>query len=222
MNGTGALLAVLAVCCMLAAMVQLAELKRVALVGMACGLALGLLLAGELASRTSMAEVSAWASHPQRRLDLSAVLLGEALLFGSQAIAIAQGATGFWWRLLGAVPAPSLLLTLFFAQVAVMLSIDGVNYDVLSWCCAIGLPLLFGLGVWLLRGVLPDIVMRSGLRLVLYGMQAGAGLWLARPPAPAVPDPLAPLGRPGWIAVAVVVGLIFVGWALQRRPMGEK
>lgn len=90
--------------------------------GAGFAVALALWLSGEVAGRTSTAVVSTWAADPECRLDLSALLLAEALLFGAQAIVIAQARTcaevGRWWRWLGALPPPSLLLTLFFARCA--------------------------------------------------------------------------------------------------------
>src|SRR5690606_26789245 len=119
-------------------------------------LVIALILAGEAASRTSVAELSLWLSEPQRRLDLAALLLVEALIFGSQAIAATQGRQNLGWRVLGSLPPPSLMIALFLAQVWAMLAIDGVDFEILAWGCAVVFAILFAIGAALLRGLLPD------------------------------------------------------------------
>jgi len=214
---THILMPVLAAVCVVLTATQMAEFRRPALAALVLAIAGGMLLAGEAASRTSLAEVGRWISEPQRRLDLSALLLLEALLFGSHAVAIAQEKTGFLWRVAGGLPPPSLLITLFFGQVAAMLAVDGLDYGLVSWVCAIAFGMLFAAGARLLRRVLPDRLMRSGLRIVLHTAQAGVGFWLARP-AQALPADPAPAmwGRLGVVA-AVVFGLMALGWLWQRR-----
>lgn len=226
MSATSAGLALLAACCLVLAMAQAAEWRIWSVAGFAVALALALWLSGEVAGRTSMAAVSAWAADPERRLDLSALLLAEALLFGAQATVIAQARTraevGYWWRWLGALPPPSLLLTLFFAQVAMMLSVDGVDLGLLSAACAVVFPLAFVAGAWGLRQALPDVLMRSGLRLALHAVQIGAGIWLARPAALAAADPLpSATGMQGLALAAGVATAVGLGWLLQRRSILE-
>jgi len=225
-TATGAGLALLALCCLVLAMAQAAEWRIHGLAVLALVLALALWLSGEPASRTSMAAVGAWAADAERRLDLSALLLAEALLFGAQAIVAAQARgraeAGRWWRWLGALPPPSLLLTLFFAQVAVMLSVDGVDFGLLSAGCAVLFPLAFAAGAWGLRRALPDVLMRAGLRLALHAIQAGAGIWLARPAALAAADPLpSAAGAQGLVLAAGVAAAVGLGWWLQRRSILE-
>ncbi|SHG68277.1 hypothetical protein [Pollutimonas bauzanensis] len=208
---------ILATVSLVLAATQMAQLRPLALLALALAIAGGVLLTGEAASRTSLAEVSRWLSDPQRRLDLSALLLLEALLFGSHAVMAAQGGTGLLWRIVGGFPPPSMLLALFFGQVAAMLTVDGMDYGLVSWVCATTFGALFAVCVLFLRWLLPDQLMRSGLRIVLHVAQAGAGLWLARPAQgmPADPAP-AMWGRLGVVA-AVVFGLMALGWLWQRR-----
>lgn len=226
MTATDAGLTLLATCCLVLAMAQAAEWRIRGLAGLAVVLALTLWLSGEAASRTSMAAVSAWAADAQRRLDLSALLLAEALLFGAQAIVIAQTRTraeaSHWWRWLGGLPPPSLLLTLFFAQVAVMLSVDGIDFGLLSAGGAVLFPPAFVAGAWGLRRLLPDVLMRSGLRLALHAVQVGAGIWLARPAAVAATDPLpSAVGAQVLVLSALVAAAVGLGWLLQRRSILE-
>ncbi|KAF1043004.1 hypothetical protein [Xylophilus sp.] len=226
MSATSAGLALLASCWLVLSMAQAAEWRMGGWAGFAAVLALALWLSGDAASRTSIAAVSAWAADAERRLDLSALLLAEALLFGAQAIMTAQAQTlaeaSRWWRWLGALPSPSLLLTLFFAQVVVMLSVDGVDFRLLSAGCAVLFPLAFVAGSWGLRRALPDVLMRSGLRLALHAVQVGAGIWLARPAALAAADPLpSAIGVQGLALAAEIATVMGLGWLLQRRSILE-
>lgn len=207
---------VLTMSCTVLAFAQFAELRLKALGLVASLLAGGLVFAGDLASHTSIAELGAYVSDPQRRRDLSAILLLEALLFGSQAIAMAPGSPSQGWRSLGYLPAPSLLMTLFLGQVAVMLAVDGADYRVLAWCGAAVFASLIAAGALSLRWLLPEPAMRSGLRIMLHVVQAGAGLWLARPP-----HELAQSAGPQMLdRLLIVIGLTLVvvalGWLLQR------
>lgn len=221
MSATGAFLAALLLCCVVLGMAQAAELRRLPLALLAAGLAMMLVLTGELASRTSLAQVAAWASDSQRRLDLSALLLAEALFYMTQALLMAQGDASVRWRWLNCLPAPSLLLSAFLAQVLWMLSIDGVSYSVLSWICALLVALFFMGGALLLRWALPQRLMRTGLRLWLHTAQVAAALWLARPLVLGTADPLPAAGHSLLILAAFVAGLAAVGWALQRLSILE-
>ena len=208
---------VLAACCLALAALQIADAPR--RVQWALGLALfaALVASGELASRTSPSEILRWAAAAQRRQDLAALLLAEALLFGSQALRLAQGdaARGLvwagWW-----VP-PSALLTLFFAQVAVMLSVDGWDYATLAWLSAACLAALLAALVALARLALPERGLRCALRVGLHGAQATAGLWLARPAFAAAIDPVPLWGERLALLAASVAALAACGWLLQRR-----
>lgn len=207
----------LAAVCLTLAAAQMSALRPRGLLVLAIALGVGVLATGEVAGGTSLAEVASWVSDPQRRLDLSALLLLEALVFGSHALAEAQGGAGLKWRLVGACPPPSLLAILLFGQVAAMLGTDGLDYGLVSWVCAVAFAGLFVLGVCLLRGLLPDPPMRSGLRVMLHIAQAAIGLWLARP-AQAFPADSAPAM---WGRLGVVVSFVFIfmalGWLWQRR-----
>jgi hypothetical protein len=184
---------------------------------MALALAAALAASGELASRTSTAELLRWAASPQRRQDLAALLLAEALLFGSQAVRQAQGPVTRAWRWLGWLPPPSALLSLFFAQVAVMLLVDGWDYETLSWLCALGFAALLAAATALLRWALPDGATRAVLRVGLHGAQAAAGLWLARPAFQTAVDPVPLWGERLAVTAAVVAALAALGWWWQRR-----
>ncbi|MBS7781416.1 hypothetical protein, partial [Acidovorax sp. CCYZU-2555] len=116
-----------------------------------------------------------------------------------------------WW-----VP-PSALLTLFFAQVAVMLSVDGWDYATLAWLSAAGLAALLAAFVALARLVLPERGLRCALRVGLHGAQAAAGLWLARPAFAAAIDPVPLWGERLALLAASVAALVACGWLLQRR-----
>lgn len=211
------LVLVLAAVCLVLAAAQMSALRPRGLIALAIAIGFGVLATSEVASRTSLAEVLRWVSDPHRRLDLSALLLLEALFFGSHALAEAQGGAGLKWRIVGACPPPSLLVLLFFAQVAAMLAVDGLDYDLVSWLCAIAFGALFVSSAWLLRCVLPDRLMRSGLRVVLHIAQAAIGLWLARP-AQAIPtDPTPAMWTRLGVVAAAVLGLMALGWIWQRR-----
>ncbi len=217
MSANAAVLILLASCCLGLAVVQAAEWPRTVLWAMSAGLAAAMLASGELASQTSMATVIRWVSAPERRQDLSALLLAEALLFGGQAARRANADGAAAWRLLGLLPPPSLLLALFLAQVALMLTVDGVDYGTLSALWAIGIGAGFAACAGWLRWALPDTRPRCALRVALHGLQAAAGLWLARPPSVAPVDAI-PLeaGRLATVAV-VIAGLVATGWLIQRR-----
>ncbi|MEG1767025.1 MAG: hypothetical protein RR311_01050 [Comamonas sp.] len=208
---------VLAACCLALAALQIADAPR--RVQWALGLALfaALVASGELASRTSPAEILRWAAAAQRRQDLAALLLAEALLFGSQAVRLAQAdaARGRAWA--GWLVPPSALLTLFFAQVAVMLSVDGWDYATLAWLSAAGLAALLAALVALARLALPERGLRCALRVGLHGAQAAAGLWLARPAFAAAIDPVPLWGERLALLAALVAALAACGWLLQRR-----
>lgn len=220
MSWDGGILVLLAACSIALAALLASEWPRPWQVAMALGLAAALLASGELASRTSMAEILRWAASPQRRQDLAALLLAEALLFGSQAVQAAQteqGQAARGWRWLGWLLPPSALLSLFFAQVAVMLLVDGWDYGALAGLCALGFaPALVAAAV-LLRWALPDAATRCALRVSLYGAQALAGLWLARPGFQAAIGPMPLWGGRLAIVAAVVALLAALGWLLQRR-----
>lgn len=214
MSLDGSILLLLAACCMVLAALQASEWPRPLQVVMVLALAGALAASGELASRTSTAEILRWVASPQRRQDLAALLLAEALLFSSQAVRAAQGQATRWWRWL---PPPSALLSLFFAQVAVMLLVDGWDYGTLAWLSSLVFALLLAAATALLRWALPDAATRGALRVGLHGAQAVAGLWLARPTFQIAIDPV-----PLWddrlaILTAVVTALAALGWLLQRR-----
>ncbi|MFT3812721.1 MAG: hypothetical protein QM740_05025 [Acidovorax sp.] len=217
MSADGSILLLLAACCIVLAALQASAWPRPLQLAMALALAAALAASGELASRTSTAEILRWAASPQRRQDLAALLLAEALLFGSHAVRAAQGQATRWWRGLGWLPLPSALLSLFFAQVAVMLLVDGWDYGTLAWLCALGFALLLAAATALLRWALPDATTRCTLRVGLHGAQAVAGLWLARPAFQAAIDPVPLWGGRLAAVAAVAAALALVGWLLQRR-----
>ncbi|WP_454692168.1 hypothetical protein [Achromobacter aloeverae] len=221
MNLPDALLLVLGLACVVLAMAQMADLGPARLGVLALALAAMLVLTGASASRTSVAELGQWLALPQRRLDLAALLLVEALVFGSQAVTAAQGRAALRWRLLGAVPPPSLLIALFLAQVWAMLAIDGIDFDVLAWICAVVFAALFAGGAVLLRAALPDPLMRTGLRLLLHAVQVAAGLWLARPAQPAQPQPTPAMWDRLALLAALVLALAALGWLAQRWRAGR-
>jgi hypothetical protein len=208
---------VLGMACVALAMAQMASLSPSRIAAVALALAIALALAGEAASRVSMAELDHWLSVPQRRLDLAALLLVEALVFGNQAIATAQDRTTLRWRVLGLVPPPSMLIALFLAQVWAMLVVDGVDFGTLAWESALVLAGLFALGAWALRVLLPNPVMRTGLRLWLHAAQVGAGLWLARPLAAPGSSPTSAMWDRLAIVALIVISLMALGWLWQRR-----
>lgn len=207
----------LAAVCLVLAAAQMSALRPRGLMVLAVAMGGGVLMTGEVAGGTSLAEVVSWVSDPQRRLDLSALLLLEALVFGGQALAVAQDGAGLKWRIVGACPPPSLLAILFFGQVAAMLAVDGLDYDLVSWICAMAFAGLFVSSACLLRWLLPDRLMRSGLRVVLHIAQAAIGLWLARPAQALPADPMPAMwARLGVVAAAVLV-FMALGWFWQRR-----
>ena len=217
MSADGSILLLLAACCIALAALQAGDWPRPLQGAMALALVAALAASGELASRTSTADVLRWAASPQRRQDLAALLLAEALLFGSQAVRQAQGQTTRAWRWLGWLPPPSALLSLFFAQVAVMLLVDGWDYATLSWLCAGGFAALLATATAWLRWALPDETARCALRVGLHAAQALAGLWLARPALQAAVGPVPLWGGRLAIVAAVVAVVAALGWLLQRR-----
>lgn len=217
MSVDGGVLMLLAACCIALGALQAAEWPRPLQWAAALALAAALVASGDLASRTSAAELLRWAASPLRRQDLAALLLAEALLLGSQAARAAQGQATRSWRWLGWLPPPSALLSLFFAQVAVMLLVDGWDYATLSWLCGLGFALLLASATALLRWALPERTVRCVLRVGLHGAQALTGLWLARPAFQAAIDPVSLWGGRLAIVAAAVVALATLGWLLQRR-----
>lgn len=217
MNLDGSMLLVLAACCIVLAALQAADWPRALRWTMALALLAALAASGELASRTSTAEILRWAASPQRRQDLAALLLVEALLLSSQAVHLAQGQDTRWWRWLGWLPPPSALLSLYFAQVAVMLLVDGWDYGTLAWFSALGFVAFLTVATALLRWALPACTTRCVLRVGLHGTQSMAGLWLARPAFQTAIDPIPLWGtRLAMVAVVVIV-VAGLGWLLQRR-----
>lgn len=213
------LLVVLVICCLTLATVQAAEWGWPQLLITVAALTVASILCGELASRTSVADVTRWLQQPQRRLDLAALLLVEVVLYGTQAVEIAQRGARPLWRALDALPAPSLLLTLFGLQVAAMLLVDGVSFAALSVVYSAGLAVLAVATVRLMRWLLPDTMLRSGLRLLLYAMQASIAVWLAQPLLTAPVDPVAAMATRLSILLAIAVALAVLGWTLQRRSL---
>ncbi|MBF6618264.1 MAG: hypothetical protein ITG07_16240 [Candidimonas sp.] len=211
------LMFMLATVCLVLAAAQMSALRPLGLVVLAVAMGAGVLATGDAASRTSLAQVASWVSDPQRRLDLSALLLLEALVFGSQALVAAQGGAGLKWRFVGACPPPTLLAILFFGQVAAMLATDGLDYGLVSWVCAVLFAGLFVVCACLLRAVLPDPLMRSGLRVSLYIVQAVIGFWLARPAQALPADPAPAMWARLGILVFTVVIFMALGWLWQRR-----
>ncbi|MBY4897124.1 hypothetical protein [Cupriavidus sp. AU9028] len=217
MSASATVLMLLAACCLALALVQAAEWRRPLLLALSVAIGGALAASGELASQTSMASLLHWASEPARRLDLAALLLAEALLFGAHAVRTAQGEAGLAWRLLGLLPPPSLLLSLFLALVGLMLTVDGIDFAVLSWLFALASAAGFAVGAWWLRWALPDAALRGALRVGLHGVQAAAGLWLARPPFPPAVDPVPWFGDRLAVTGAAIALLAVVGWVRQRR-----
>jgi len=222
MSLSNVLLLVLGLSCIVLAMAQMASLGAARLCLVALVLAIALISVGEAASRTSVADLSQWLSAPQRRMDLAALLLIEALIFGNQAIAAVQRRQTLRWKLLGGIPPPSLLIALFLAQVWTMLAIDGIDFEMLAWGCAVMCAVMFSIGASLLRGLLPDPLMRTGLRLWLHGVQVAAGLWLARPDRDAAASPTPAMwDRLGLVAVIVII-FMALGWFWQRRSLWKR
>ncbi len=217
MNFSSLLPLILGMACVLLAMAQMAELKPRGLAVVSLALAAVLALTGETASRISVAELAQWLAVPQRRQDLAALLLIEALVFGNQAIVTVQGRTTGLWRALRYVPPPSLPLALFLVQAWAMLAIDGADFNVLAWGVAVVATLLFSGGARLLHALLPDPLMRTGLRLWLHGVQMGAALWLARPPQPPVVSHTPALWDRLGLLMMIVIGLMALGRLWQRR-----
>ena len=216
------LIVVLVMACVVLAMTQFAELPGAAVAAIAVVLAIALALTGDLASQTSLAELNRYLSDPARRLDLSALLLLEALLFGSQAAAVAQGNPSAAWRRLGYLPPPSLVIALFMGQVLVMLAIDGADYGLVAWTCAA----VFGAGLaaatFTMRWLLPSPTPRAGLRTLLYAVQAVAGLWLARPEQVFVETAGPPMFDRLIIVVGITAVVVTLGWVAQRLSILEK
>jgi len=210
------LLLIVALACIVLAMAQLAGLARWQLGAIALTLAVCLVAAGDAASHTSLAALGQWLAVPQRRLDLAALLLIEALLYSQQALAAAQGRSNHLTRLLAAIPPPSLLIVLFLALVWAMLEIDGIDYEALTAAVAVLFPAALIAGAVLLHRLLPDILMRTGLRLVLHGAQLGAGLWLARPVQHASQFKTYAMWDRLGVVVLIVLVLMAVGWLWQR------
>lgn len=217
MSLDASVLLLLAACCIILGVLQASGWPRPLQGAATLALVAALAASGELASRTSTTDILRWAASPQRRQDLAALLLAEALLFGSLAVRLAQGQATRWWRWLGWLPPPSALLSLFFAEVAVMLAIDGWDYDTLSWLCAPGFTLGLAAATALLHWALPDATARGALRVGLHGAQAAAGLWLARPAFQTAVDPVPLWGDRLAIVAAVVTVLATLGWLRQRR-----
>ncbi|MBV8036122.1 hypothetical protein [Roseateles sp.] len=216
MSPDSAVVLLLGLCCAAVAAVQAGDWHRRWLISVAAMLAAGLIIESDMASRTSLADAMRWASSPQRRQDLAALLLAEALLFGGLAVRQAQADMGLAWRALGALPPPSLLLTLFLVQVLVMLSIDGIDYAVLSWPFGGACALLFTAAALGVRKVLPSTALRASLRVALHGVQAAAGLWLARPAFAAGVDPTPPWGERLAVVAAIAAALAAAGWLRWR------
>ncbi|MFT4102626.1 MAG: hypothetical protein QM674_16650 [Burkholderiaceae bacterium] len=220
MNADGGIWLLLATCSLVIAALQAADWRAPLRWTMLAAGVLALAASGELASRTSPADLLRWAASPQRRQDLAALLLAEALLFGSHAARLARGRASGLWRALDGPP-PSALLALFFAQVAVMLRVDGWDYGTLSWLCAVGFALILAAASGLLRRALPDEIARGTLRVGLHAVQAMAGLWLARPAFQAPVDPVPLWGERLAVLAATVAALVALGWLLQRRRRRE-
>jgi len=216
------LLLVLALACIVLAMAQLAALARWQRGTIALTLAACLLAAGDAASHTSLAALGQWLALPQRRLDLAALLLIEALLYSQQAITAAQERTSRDWRWLTVVPPPSLLIVLFLALVWAMLEIDGMDFNLLTWVCALVFPALLLAGATWLHHLLPEALMRTGLRLCLHAAQLVAALWLARPVQQAVQFPAPAMWERLGIIVMMAAALMLLGWCWQRRIFSLK
>jgi len=211
------LLLVLVLACSVLAMTQMANLGAGALGLVSLILGISLIALGPLASHTSLAALGQWLALPQRRLDLAAVLLVEVLVYSQQALVATQGYSPRHARILGLIPPPSLWIALFLGMVWTMLEIDGIDLMTLAWACAFVFPTILLGGAVLLRRLLPDPLMRTGLRLCLHAAQLIAGVWLARPiqqamqfPTPAMWDQLALLG-------VIVLSAMALGWCWQRR-----
>ena len=217
MSVDATLLLLLAVCCWVLLALQASLWPRWLQLAAPLGLVALLLATGDLASHTSLTSILQWAANPQRRQDLAALMLGEALLYGCQAIRGAQGQSNWWWRTLSGLPLPSALLMLFFAQVGVMLLVDGWDYQSLSGLCALAFVLLLATARALLHWALANVALRHVLRVGLHGLQALAALWLARPAlAPSV-DPVPLWGERLAATACVVLALAVIGWWWQRR-----
>jgi len=213
------LLLILALACVVLAMAQMAGLGRFRLAVIGAGLAAFLLATGTSASQTSLAALGQWLADPQRRLDLAALLLVEALLYSQQALMMAQGRGQRWFT---AIPPPSLLIVLFLGMVWTMLNIDGIDFTVLTWACALVFPAALLAGAWLLRRLLPEPLMRTGLRLCLHAAQLGAGLWLARPLQQAAQFQTAAMWERLGVIVIMTALLMLLGWCWQRGLMTLK
>jgi len=212
-----ALLWVLALACIVLAMAQMAGLGALRMCLIAGVLGLLLIGLGTSASQTSLAALGQWLALPLRRLDLAALLMLEALLYSQQAIAGTQHPVNRYWPMLAMIPPPSLLIVLFLALVWTMLEIDGIDFTALTWACALVFPLLLLGGALCLQRLLPDALMRTGLRLCLHAAQLVSGLWLARPVQQAVQFPAPAMWERLGIIVMMAAALMLLGWCWQRR-----
>lgn len=202
----------LALCVSLPAWLQLAEHasgKSWRGLWLLAALIAGLLvLCAATASGIGAGDLQRWLQDPQRRQDLAALFLLEALQYGRQALHAAEAPerrapyqptdsratpphrfAGFrpwqrnlpWQTWLGWLPPPSFLLAQFLLLVFVMLHIDGIDYH---WL-AIGVALLTALSTLglagLLRLCLPHAHQRRGMRLLCHALLCIAALWLSSP-----------------------------------------
>jgi hypothetical protein len=216
MNGDAVALLVLWACCISLMVVQAAGWPRTYLVSFSIAVACGMYALGEAASYTSVAKVLQWASDAHRRQDLSALVLVEAVLFGTRALHLAQGDTRSGWRCLDYMPMPSFALALFGGQVMLMLSVDGLDFDFVALLGGVVVALAVSCAASGVRASI-DSSMRSVLRVGLHGIVATSAIWLARGPASAAVDPTPLQTDRLMVVVAAVTGLVLVGALWQRQ-----
>lgn len=220
MNGsvtTTVILVLLGALSIILAVVQLSELSRRGVLVTAIALAACIVMSSDLASHTSLAVAGRWVDDPLRRQDIAVLLLLESLLFGSQAIAVNTPRCGRAWRWIGSLPPPSFLISLHFLQVWVMLQIDDMDYNRLSWGFAVVVASLSMVAATAVRALLAQRLARSCLRLSFYVMQVGAAIWLARPVRAPVHDDVPVTLQPLLVVVAITVLLMALGWIWQRQ-----
>ncbi len=211
------LMAMLCVLSLLHGIVQLSLQRPITILLTVLCFTLWIILSSETAAHTSFAQVVKWASEPERRQDIAALMIVESLLLGSQAVAAASDRSPTAWQWAGKIPPPSLFAALYFLQLWLMLSIDGIDYASLSWGFAAVFIGLFVPAVFVAGKLLTSCVSRSCVRLCLYVTQAGIAIWLTRPSQLPMADKVSLKTGP-LLVVATLTGLFMaLGWVWQRR-----
>ncbi len=211
------LMAMLCVLSLVHGIVQMSLQRPITILLTVLCFALWIILSSEMAAYTSLAQVVAWASNPERRQDIAALMILESLLLGSQAVAAASDRCPTAWQWAGKIPPPSLFATLYFMQLWLMLSIDGIDYASVSWVFASVFIGLFIPAVFVVRKLLTSSVSRSCIRLGLYATQAGIAIWLTRPSHLPMADKVSLKTGPLLVVATLAVLFMALGWIWQRR-----